>query len=315
MLADIGEMGGDSSTSKSAITFVAGAVAGAISRTATAPLDRLKTMLQAGPSSGSSAMAVANAHCTTSALSLIYRQGGIAALFQGNTANSIKAMPEVGVKFLVFEQFSAGQGRSATHRRQAPTLSWHERLLPGAVAGVASTLVIYPLEIAKTRMALAPSPGYYSGVTECILTTIRHEGLGALSQGLGASLVGIVPFCALDLALYSALKERVQQHTADSAEPGTIALLGCGACSSAIAQVATYPLALIRTVMQAAGSPLPGAPPRYESMHEAIVQTVQLRGLRGLYHGLMPNMLKAVPSLSLSYVIFEQSKRWLGARS
>ena len=34
---------------------------------------------------------------------------------------------------------------------------------------------------------------------DCIRVTVRHEGLGALSKGLTASLAGIVPFCALDL--------------------------------------------------------------------------------------------------------------------
>ena len=37
---------------------------------------------------------------------------------------------------------------------------------------------------------------------------------------------------------------------------------------------------------------------------------VQVRkdGLKGLYRGIVPNLLKAVPSISISYVVFENTK-------
>ena len=287
----------DGSGGSATAVFVSGALAGVVSRTATAPLDRLKTMQMAGCSSSHAA-----ASCTRGALAVIFRSSGITGLFQGNTANIMKAMPEVGVKFLAFEQFACSDPKRK---------SLMDLLASGAAAGFASTLIIYPLEVAKTRMALAPH-GYYSSVFECLRTTIRCEGVGALSQGLGASLVGIVPFCALDLALYATLKDHVQQRT--GGEPSSIVLLGCGACSSAVAQVATYPLALIRTIMQAAG--MPGFEnTRYASMLDCAARTVELRGIRGLYRGLLPSMMRGVPSLSLSYVVFEQTKRWLGAHS
>ena len=129
------------------------------------------------------------------------------------------------------------------------------------------------------------------------------------SQGLGASLVGIVPFCALDLALYSSSKEYIAQRT--GAEPSSVAMLCCGGLSSAIAQAATYPLALIRTRLQAGGM---HGHPRFGSMAECAVATMaQGGGVRALYRGLLPNMLKAVPSLSITYVIFENVKRGLGS--
>ena len=69
-------MGSTSDMRSATTTFVSGAVAGVISRTATAPLDRLKTMQMAG---GSSAVA---SETTAGALTVMYREGGHAALFQ-----------------------------------------------------------------------------------------------------------------------------------------------------------------------------------------------------------------------------------------
>ena len=56
--------------------------------------------------------------------------------------------------------------------------------------------------------------------------------------------------------------------------------------------------------MQAAG--MPGHALSYRSMHACAIDVVERHGPRGLYHGLLPNMAKAVPSLALSYAVFEK---------
>ena len=157
----------------------------------------------------------------------------------------IKAIPETGIKFMAFEAMTSVLQRRGS--RVTPTFA--ERLISGAMAGAASCVSIYPLEVIKTRMALA----HYSSVGDCARSIVRREGAAALWQGLGASLLGIVPFCALDLALYTSAKESIAKAT--GSEPSSLVTLLCGANSSAIAQVATYPLALIRTNLQAAGMP------------------------------------------------------------
>lgn len=65
----------------------------------------------------------------------------------------------------------------------------------------------------------------------------------------------------------------------------------------------TYPLALAKTKLQAAG--MPGHPARYTGLVDCLRQTVRDGGPRALYHGLLPNLLKAVPAISISYVVFE----------
>ena len=240
----------------------------------------------------------------------LYRQGGVPALFLGNSANVIKSVPELGVKFLAFDRISAmqQQRRQAQDPRSGSSMS--ERLLSGALAGAASCVAIYPLEVAKTRMTLGHTA--YRGLGETLAAIIRTEGPVALTQGLGASLAGIVPFCAIDLALYSASKDYVQRRSG-GAEPGSGALLLCGAFSSVCSTVATYPLALIRTLLQAGGSE---GFVRYTGVVDCARQTVaQGGGPLALFRGLGPNLLKAVPSISISYVVFENVKRLLAPAS
>ncbi|KAL1519279.1 hypothetical protein AB1Y20_022808 [Prymnesium parvum] len=274
------------------VVFASGSIAGLVSRTLTAPLDRLKTIDQVAGDTSSAGVA--------ERLRRIYRAGGLTSLMQGNSANAFKSMPEFGVKFWCNEQM-----RVALCRDGAPP-SACERLACGAVAGAASCVCIYPLEVAKTRMSVA-EPSLYRGVTHCVLQTVRHEGLRGLTRGLGASLIGIIPFSAIDLALFNAMKDSVATRTA--AEPSALAVLCCGAISSIVAQLATYPLALARTRMQASG--MPGHPREYSSIVHCCKSSYKRGGIRALYSGIFPNILKAVPSISISYVIFEQMKQRL----
>ncbi|VDO10218.1 unnamed protein product, partial [Haemonchus placei] len=73
------------------------------------------------------------------------------------------------------------------------------------------------------------------------------------SIGYVPNLLGIIPYAGIDLAIYETLKNFYVRNHKDSAEPGVLALLACGTCSSTCGQLASYPLALIRTRLQARG--------------------------------------------------------------
>lgn len=64
-------------------------------------------------------------------------------------------------------------------------------------------------------------------------------------------MLGIIPYAGIDLAIYETLKSLYVRYQRDSTEPGVLALLACGTCSSTCGQLASYPLALIRTRLQA----------------------------------------------------------------
>tara|TARA_B110000259_G_scaffold77614_2_gene91005 strand:- start:11455 stop:12315 length:861 start_codon:yes stop_codon:yes gene_type:complete len=187
--------------------LLSGGVAGAVSRTATAPIDRVKTILQSGRlpegltgRSGTAASASADSTNSSSvthkgtgtstgkgtgtstsrtvaaavrgsksnshgyskgppphvspptmraAVRAIYREGGGFAFWRGNGANILKVVPETGVKFATFDALkhliAVDPGNATTS----------ERFVAGGIAGATAQLVIYPLEIVKTRMALS----------------------------------------------------------------------------------------------------------------------------------------------------------------
>ena len=138
------------SGSSAAVTFAAGAVAGATSRTATAPMDRLKVLLQAQAgggkgSGGAGGAGGAGGGGIASGLRAIHAEGGWRAFYRGNGTNVLKICPESGIKFFAFDFFKRAFAAEPAAPRPA------ERFAAGSAAGALAQFVIYPLEITKTR--------------------------------------------------------------------------------------------------------------------------------------------------------------------
>lgn len=56
-----------------------------------------------------------------------------------------------------------------------------------------------------------------------------------------------------------------------------------------------------------------GAPLKYNGMFDVIRKTVKHEGIRGMYKGLTPNLMKIAPAAGISWFVFEESKRFLNA--
>ena len=266
-----------------------GGVAGMVSRTCTAPVDRMKVILQAGkpgvPPPGMGEV-----------VRQVLAEGkGFRAFFRGNGANCVKVAPETGVKFVAFDVYSKMLAQDPSNVTVA------ERFVAGGLAGATGQTAIYPLEIAKTRLALC-KPGRYRGLGHCLSSVRADEGIRALYSGLGTSVVGIIPYAAIDLACNSILKEIVSQRLdAEGAEPSVPVLLGCGISSSTAAMLATYPINIVRTRLQIAGMEEGAVVPK---PWEVVRETMKADGMRGFYRGLLPNMIKVLPATGISYTMF-----------
>ena len=279
--------------------LLAGGIAGAVSRTCTAPLDRLKILrqLQVGTTANTTVW---------SSLKYMYAKEGVPGLFRGNGTNVIKIAPETAIKFLAYERYKAllFSGRESAHLHPL------ERFVAGGAAGITAQFSIYPLEVAKTRLAAAP-PSTYKGISDCLLSMARTQGPTSLYKGLAPALLGVLPYAGIDLAVFDSLKFLALRLT-NSETSSTLTLLGCGAISSTVAQTFAYPLALVRTRLQVQGLQKGGA--EYTGMRDCFRKTVAADGVLGLYRGMGPNLLKVIPAVSISYAVYETVKEWLEQR-
>lgn len=182
-----------------------------------------------------------------------------------------------------------------------------ERFVAGAAAGAVAQTAIYPLELIRTRLALAEA-GRYRGIAHAARCIVRQEGWHAFYRGLAPSLLGILPYAGVDIATFELLKEWLLD--AYDGRPPPAAVLAAGAASSSVAQFCSYPLALVRTRLQAQG--VGGAPLKYRGMGDVLSRALAREGVRGLYKGITPNLAKMAPAAGISWFVFEEVKKMLG---
>uniref|UniRef100_A0A7N8XPI2 Solute carrier family 25 member 24 n=1 Tax=Mastacembelus armatus TaxID=205130 RepID=A0A7N8XPI2_9TELE len=263
----------------------AGGMAGAVSRTGTAPLDRMKVFMQVHASKSNKISLVGG-------FKQMLKEGGVMSLWRGNGVNVLKIAPETAIKFMAYEQIKT-----------------HERFMAGSLAGATAQTAIYPMEVMKTRLTLRKT-GQYSGMFDCAKKILKKEGVKAFYKGYIPNILGIIPYAGIDLAVYESLKNVWLSHYAkDTANPGVLVLLGCGTISSTCGQLASYPLALIRTRMQAQAS-VEGS--EQLPMSQMVKKIVEKEGFFGLYRGILPNFMKVIPAVSISYVVYEYMRSGLG---
>ncbi|CAO3694656.1 unnamed protein product [Umbelopsis ramanniana] len=133
--------------------LLAGGFAGAISRTCTAPLDRLKihliTYVAEVTEPSNSLLKRAPRTSLMQAVRTIYESGGgLRAFFVGNGLNVAKIFPESAIKFWSFEKAKVALSKieGLDDRNHISTAS---RFAAGGIAGIISQFAIYPVETLK----------------------------------------------------------------------------------------------------------------------------------------------------------------------
>ncbi|GAA5871443.1 hypothetical protein JCM1840_002896 [Sporobolomyces johnsonii] len=301
--------------------LLAGGMAGAVSRTATAPFDRLKVYLITSPAepikpttssvSKSGKAPRRNAGSLAAAMRAVYSQGGIKAFWTGNMLNVIKIFPESAIKFLSYE---SAKRVFAQHWDCVPDqtlISNSSRFVAGGIGGVVSQFCIYPIESLKTRV-MSSTGGAQRG-NALILQTARdmwRQGrFRFFFRGLPAGLIGVFPYAAIDMSTFEGIKISYTKWAGE--EPGIMGSLAFGAVSGGVGASSVYPLNLVRTRLQAQGTP--AHPQTYTGIRDAAMKCYQREGWRGFYKGLTPTLVKVVPAVAISYAVYDTSKKILFA--
>ncbi len=138
-------------------------------------------------------------------------------------------------------------------------------------------------------------------------------------RGLTMGLLGMFPYSAIDLGTFEFLKGKIARRNAqilgcheEDALPGSFATGCIGAFSGAFGASIVYPVNLLRTRLQAQGTVL--HPATYSGIVDVARKTVKNEGVRGLFKGITPNLLKVVPAVSITYVVYENAKKALHLR-
>ncbi|KAF9227460.1 mitochondrial carrier [Gyrodon lividus] len=319
--------------------FIAGGIAGAISRTVVSPLERLKIIQQVQPR-GSDGQYKG----VWRSLVRMWKEEGFKGYMRGNGINCLRIVPYSAVQFTTYEQLKKLFTSNGSKELDTPT-----RLASGALAGITSVCSTYPLDLVRSRLSiatasisiqdqisLAASPALDSihnmkqtlasachisssspravcsnadlSMLGMTLKVMREEGgvLG-LYRGLTTTAMGVAPYVGINFAAYEALRGIITPPGKSSVTRKLI----CGALAGSISQTLTFPFDVLRRKMQVAGMASGGMGYKYNGAIDALTTIIHTEGLQGLYRGLWPNLIKVAPSIATSFFTYELVKEFL----
>ncbi|KJX93654.1 mitochondrial carrier protein rim2 [Zymoseptoria brevis] len=315
--------------------FVAGGVGGMTAATLTCPLDVLKTRLQ----SDYYQVILANARAakgippphelpfaraallhireTGQILAQIPKVEGWRALFKGLGPNLIGVVPARAINFWAYGNGKRLYSEMFFDGKETPMV----HLLSAATAGMITGTATNPIWLVKTRLQLdkqrAGSEGggrQYRNAWDCVAKTVRHEGIRGLYRGLTASYLGVSE-STLQWVMYeqakASLARRQERLDASGLAPNawdktvmwTGKLFAAGGAKF-VAALITYPHEVVRTRLRLAPVDSSGRV-KYRGLWTCFTTVFKEEGFAALYGGLIPHMLRVVPSASIMFGVYE----------
>ncbi|KAI6779480.1 uncharacterized protein J7T54_001896 [Emericellopsis cladophorae] len=287
--------------------FWAGGVAGAVSRTVVSPLERLKILMQI-QSTGREAYKLS----VGQALAKMWKEEGWRGFMAGNGTNCIRIVPYSAVQFSSYNFYKRNIFESSPGADLAPLT----RLVCGGAAGVTSVFFTYPLDIVRTRLSiqsasfteLGEKPQKLPGMWATLVRMYKTEGgVSALYRGIIPTVAGVAPYVGLNFMVYESIRKHLTYEGEEN--PGAMRKLLAGAISGAVAQTCTYPFDVLRRRFQI--NTMSGMGYQYKGVADAIRVIVAQEGIKGLYKGIVPNLLKVAPSMASSWLSFEMTRDFL----
>ncbi|KAJ3722306.1 mitochondrial carrier [Lentinula raphanica] len=273
-----------------AIDFMMGGVSAAVSKTAAAPIERIKLLIQNQDEMIKQGRLSHPYKGITDAFRRTSADEGVLSLWRGNTANVIRYFPTQALNFAFKDYFKSLFG----FKKNEGYWKWFAgNIASGAGAGASSLLFVYSLDYARTRLAndakSAKGGGerQFNGLVDVYRKTIASDGVAGLYRGFVPSVVGIVVYRGLYFGLFDSLKPVV---LVGPLEGSFLAAFALGWVVTNAAGMASYPLDTIRRRMMMTS----GTGQKYKSMFDAGRQIVAKEGVRSLFKGAGANILRAV---------------------
>ncbi|KAF5800024.1 putative mitochondrial carrier protein [Helianthus annuus] len=288
--------------------LIAGGVAGAVSKTCTAPLARLTILFQVqGMHSDVSTLKKASIWREASR---IVSEEGFRAFWKGNLVTIVHRLPYSSISFYSFERYKnflqlmlGAEGHETNFGSDV-----FVRLAGGGLAGITAASATYPLDLVRTRLSAQRNVNYYRGIWHALRTISKEEGVFGLYKGLGACLLGVGPNLAISFSVYDTVRSYWQLQRPDDST--VMVSLACGSLSGIASSTVSFPLDLVRRRMQLEGAG--GRAPVYKTgVFGTFGHILRAEGVRGLYRGILPEYYKVVPSIGIVFMTYEKLKQVL----
>jgi solute carrier family 25 (adenine nucleotide translocator) protein 4/5/6/31 len=273
------------------IDFMMGGVSAAVSKTAAAPIERVKLLIQ----NQDEMIKVGRLSEPYKGIADCFRKvianEGFVSLWRGNMANVLRYFPTQALNFAFKDQFK----RMFKMSKSDPYwMSFGKNIASGGAAGATSLFFVYSLDYARTRLAndakAAKKGGgdrQFNGLLDVYSKTIKTDGIAGLYRGFNISCVGIIVYRGFYFGMFDSLKPVVLQGAMKDSFVGAFFL---GWAITIVAGLASYPIDTVRRRMMMTS----GEAVKYRSSMHAFSEIVKKEGTASLFKGAGANILRAV---------------------
>lgn len=287
--------------------FLAGGISGAIAKTATAPIERVKLIIQtqdANPAimSGEVARYKGIGDCFTR----VAAEQGIGAFWRGNFTNVIRYFPTQAFNF-AFKDIIKNIFPKADKNKEFVKF-FAINMASGGLAGAGSLCIVYPLDYARTRLASDVGSGKksFNGLADCLSKTAKGPaGVMGLYNGFGVSVIGIIPYRGVYFGVNDTLAD-MNPYKKNRDLIGLASKFGIAQFTAILAGYASYPFDTVRRRLQMQ-SEKPQSEWIYKGTMDCFGKVVADEGITALFKGAGANALRTVGS-ALVLVLYDRIK-------
>jgi solute carrier family 25 (adenine nucleotide translocator) protein 4/5/6/31 len=291
--------------------FAAGGISGAVAKTATAPIERVKLIIQtqdANPliKSGAVKRYTGIGDC----FARVYSEQGLKAFWRGNFTNVIRYFPTQAFNFAFKDTIKALFPKYNPKKEFG--MFFLVNMASGGLAGAGSLCIVYPLDYARTRLASDVGSGQksFNGLADCLIKTARGpSGVLGLYNGFGVSVAGIIPYRGVYFGMYDSLAG-INPFRQDKGIVGLASKFAIAQATAITAGYASYPFDTIRRRLQMQ-SEKPKSEWLYAGTVDCFFKILKDEGTNALFKGAGANALRTVGS-ALVLVLYGEIKTAMG---
>jgi len=181
------------------------------------------------------------------------------------------------------------------------------KLFSGGLAGAIANTICYPFDFARTRLAsdLSKGKGQFKGITDCIVTTVRNQGITGLYTGWSVTVMGAFVYRAGQLGCFKQIQD-LNPYQKDKGYLGAISSFMAVTIARTIVMPFNYPFDTVRRRMMLE-SEKSVANRIYKGSWDCFKQVLRKEGTKGMYKGMVPELFRGVGG-SLVIVIYDRLK-------
>jgi len=291
--------GSEVKTGNFALDFLLGGVSAAVSKTAVAPIERIKLLLQT-QDANAKLVGEKKYKGIVDCMVRVPKEEGFSAFWRGNLANVIRYFPTQALNFAFKDTY-----KKVFCPFNPKTDFWKfffGNLASGGAAGATSLMVVYPLDFARTRLAADVGKGaadrQFTGLVDCLTKIHKSDGVKGFYQGFGVSVLGIIAYRACYFGGYDTLK-RVLFH---EGKTSILFKFAVAQVVTAVSGLMSYPLDTIRRrlMMQSGRKDV-----MYTGTFDCIRKIYHKEGGRAFFKGALSNVLRGMGA-SLVLVLYDE---------